>query len=115
MPTSQATALAKELLGESREELARADGRAPIRFAIAGTMIAAVLAGIIAGTGSYRRVTWIRGSLVVRRRTRNRERRTPGRSRLPGHSSASSGNRALSSSVNSGITTPVKERSRQPT
>ena len=49
-PSPRAGALAKELLAESREELARADGKASILFAIAGIVIAAVITGIIAGT-----------------------------------------------------------------
>ena len=49
-PSPQASALAKELLGEAREELARADGKASILFAITGIVIAAVLTGFIAGT-----------------------------------------------------------------
>lgn len=67
-----ATALTRQLLAETREELNRADGKAAMLFAIFGIAFGAVLAGVIAGdwspgdlTAAARVIWWLGAAAAV--------------------------------------------------
>lgn len=54
--------LAMQILGEAREELARADGKAGLLLAAAGVVVGALLAGLLAKdwdpTSLHDRIEW---------------------------------------------------------